>query len=698
MSIQAAKGVVGALACAGLLGFLLQLPDARAATIRQLVEVVDINNVSISPDGTLVVFRTEQASIERNTYRTVWYVQPIDGASPPRRLGEGGDVLPDGGGSTRPEKVQWSPDSKWTFFRAVNDGRIDLWRAAVDGSRTEQITFETANVKTFLISDDGATVLYSLGATHRAVVEAELAEYHDGIRIEPSVLLGDNLFRAGYHDGRPATQRFKPELGHSVPLLSDTPDRWKALDLRTGKAREVASDPRRSGLATIPDLPKVPGQVVQVAETSGGGKIAMLRMQPEKEGSPQRAVATIVVLPDPKSRRLIECTAGACEGVPITSIAWRPDSDELVFTVAERDGELQQSIFRWNTVSGDVTPVVRSHGQLAGGGRWAPEPCAVSAAALVCVASEAGAPPRLERIDLDSGTRTVRFAPNELLAQDMDTTVDLRFFGWSDTEGSRYTGQFYPAGTVDGRPPPLFVVYYRCSGFLRGSVGDEWPLATFARHGIAVLCINAAPYENDAVVRYQRGLNAVESAVEQLAAQGDVDPARVGMGGLSMGAEVTMWVATRSDLLRATSQSSPVLTPNGSLMMSLRGESEIARRQRFWQIGTSEETSERWRTLSPTYHLERIQAPSLMQMSEQEYRYALDYLVPLLHKQLADVYVFPDEPHQKYQPRHNLAVYQRNFDWFRFWLQGYEDPDPSKQEQYAHWRVMKLAVDNGNLD
>ncbi len=28
-------------------------------------------------------------------------------------------------------------------------------------------------------------------------------------------------------------------------------------------------------------------------------------------------------------------------------------------------------------------------------------------------------------------------------------------------------------------------------------------------------------------------------------------------------------------------------------------------------------------------------------------------------------------------------------DWFRFWLQGYEDPDPAKAEQYKRWRELR---------
>jgi hypothetical protein len=78
-------------------------------------------------------------------------------------------------------------------------------------------------------------------------------------------------------------------------------------------------------------------------------------------------------------------------------------------------------------------------------------------------------------------------------------------------------------------------------------------------------------------------------------------------------------------------------------------------------------------------------------MPEQEYVVALDYAIPLIRDQRADLYVFPDEPHQKFQPRHKLAAYQRNIDWFRFWLQGYENPAPSKKAQYARWRLMRSS-------
>jgi len=31
---------------------------------------------------------------------------------------------------------------------------------------------------------------------------------------------------------------------------------------------------------------------------------------------------------------------------------------------------------------------------------------------------------------------------------------------------------------------------------------------------------------------------------------------------------------------------------------------------------------------------------------------------------------------------------QRNLDWFLYWLQGREDSQPEKQEQYRRWKAM----------
>ena len=164
------------------------------------------------------------------------------------------------------------------------------------------------------------------------------------------------------------------------------------------------------------------------------------------------------------------------------------------------------------------------------------------------------------------------------------------------------------------------------------------------------------------------------------------------MGGLSFGSEVTMWVAMKSQLLAAASVSSVSMSPNYYLFGSLKGDLFTSGLKEFWGLGSLEETPARWHAMSPAYNLDRVSAPILFQMPEQEYMQATDYLIPMIRKNMAELYVFPNESHQKFQPKHKLAVYARNVDWFRFWLQGYEDPNPIKKQQYAHWREMRDAV------
>jgi hypothetical protein len=36
-----------------------------------------------------------------------------------------------------------------------------------------------------------------------------------------------------------------------------------------------------------------------------------------------------------------------------------------------------------------------------------------------------------------------------------------------------------------------------------------------------------------------------------------------------------------------------------------------------------------------------------------------------------------------------MASQQGDVDWFDFWLNGHEDPDPTKADQYIRWRELR---------
>ena len=674
-----------------LLALCLMLASSLAARAapspKMLVETIDLASPAISPDGLSVAFRQDQASVDQNRYEVGWYIQPLDGSRTPLRVADAGDPLRYVSGPSLNEPPKWSADGRWIYYRALIDGAVQVWRAASDGSRAEAVTQDAADVENFALSADGRRLFYTAGAPRERIERAEQEEADRGILIDRTVSLDQGLFRSGYINGRLADERLTGQWMDVGGLLAGQPRRQIVVDLASRASHDASDDERAAFAGQMP--------ITVIKASTAPTNQYDLRVRSDLDGSiayvEQVGLYKVPhVAKTASAATSIACDAKPCQKAMVTGMAWRPGHDEVVFTTRERETG-SQSLYAWDVASGAVRLVASAPGLVGGGRGLAPgETCSVSDQAAACVMASADVPPHLERIDLQTGRRLDLYDPNASLVAARGPRA--QFLSWADEKGRLFTGQYFPpdAGTVSG-PAPLFITYYSCNGYLRGGMGEEWPLASLAGAGIAALCIQAPPMDGtDQVGSYETALSGTERIVAVLKARRLVDPTKVGLGGLSFGSEVVMWVMMHSNVLAAASVATPTLTPSYYLMHELQGANFKSTLMKSWGLAAPSETPETWKRLSPVFNIGQMQAPLLMQMSEQEYLNALDYYVPLAQSPTpVELYVFPNEPHLPTMPRHLLAANERNLDWFRFWLQGYVDPDPAKAEQYARWQAMK---------
>lgn len=643
-------------------------PAAASPTLRELVELSDLSSQAVSPDGRWVAFRQDRADLQTNRLVLSWWIVPADGGAPARRIGDGGTALWNAAGWVTTEAPQWSPDGRWIYYRALIDGSVAVWRAAADGSGAEALTQDEADVESFTLEGD-TRLAYVSRASREAVQRAEARAYDEGVLLDATVDPAQNLFSALEINGRLASQRLAGPWFGRGGLLADQPPRRAVLDLKTKAVLSASPVVEPPAARPGPNDPYVVGSEAGDAR----GRVDLSTT----------ATTTRVRVVRPTGE-ILECLDPACAQDRIAAAAWLPGRQAVLLTTSDR--ARAQTLRLWELQTGKVRTVAQEDGSFQGGAVQNSN-CAPATAFVVCVVSGPLAPPRLERIDLATGARRRLAAPNRDLPAAQD--LEVRRIDWTDETGQVFAARLLTAKGLKPRAP-LFITYYNCRGYLRGATGDEWPLAPLAAAGVATLCINMARPAGDApdsVAEYETALRAVRSIIDRLDREGVIDRRKVGMGGLSFGSEVAFWVAMKSDLLAAISTASVQIEPTYYWLNGLKGRDVHDTLRLVWGLGAPDQDPERWRQITPAANVANIKAPVLMQMPEQEYRASIELIARLSTSSTpSEVRVFANEPHILIQPRHRLAAYGRNLDWFRFWLQGYEDPNPAKLSQYRRWR------------
>jgi len=98
-----------------------------------------------------------------------------------------------------------------------------------------------------------------------------------------------------------------------------------------------------------------------------------------------------------------------------------------------------------------------------------------------------------------------------------------------------------------------------------------------------------------------------------------------------------------------------------------------------------------WLKRAPAFNLDKVAAPlQIVAEGRESVLFMWEaYAALWFQKKPVDLLVLNLDEHILTNPASRLASQGGSVDWFRFWLQDYEDPDPGKTQQYRRWEELR---------
>jgi len=649
--------------------------EPRPVTSMDLLEIRDEKGVSISPDGKYVAFVVGQAVYETNSYRSGLYIVGTAPGSAPVCLGTAGAPRWDPINQWLPEPPQWSPDSKHITRLAKMDKAASwqVWQWDLDRDYPIQLTKVPGDVQSYQWTPVGDKIIVMLDKPRDPAEIQRL--YEDGI----------------LYDGQFNASRDRPVVNEALATKAHETETW-VHDVTTGKEGKQTKAEAESVGRWVSDI----GEAYYDGTTGFvGHHLLDAKVSPDGQRVAYRTIDDSLGRPKVINKLFSKPARG---GTPV-SVApgvyfvadywWAADSSRIYYAQDIGDGR-PDKFMTVPAKGGTAKQVFGSSDSLYS--------CAPDKGFqyMACAGESRATPAKVVLVDLAAGTVQTLVDLNPEIAN-LELGSIIRLDG-VNKYGDRWWGDLVqPLNYKPGKKYPLIVTTYRTREFPRGASGDENPIQVYAAHGFAVLSFDfgCRDYDNKPG-DFQRYLSWYESvdasigmAIQEASEMNVVDTTRVGLTGYSRGTEIVAYEITHRKLFQAVSGAAGDSGPYFYYMAPRRVQEEVFSRDGVggWPEGKSKAN---WRQLASYLNAERIDVPVLNNDPDSEFLADLALYTSLreLGKPV-ELFVYPNELHVVNQAKHRYQIYERNLDWFRFWLKSEESPDPAKSEQYRRWRQLR---------
>jgi dipeptidyl aminopeptidase/acylaminoacyl peptidase len=628
---------------------------ASSGTVRegQMVEAQDLLNLgeigsagssaapfSLSPDGRKIAVAVRQAVPASNGYCTriivvdteknrTRQIAQIDGSVILRR-GDTGPLTDFSPGVPETLVPKWSPDGKAIAYLEKRAGVVQIMLNTLGGEESRQISASAVDIGDFEWRAN--KIIYSSRPQSEEATAAVSREGRSGYRYD---------------------ERWAP-IWQSRPFPAATPTRFHSIDPLTGDTNPV-------------DVDALPRDNARIA-VNGGNMANIVPRDTTFLNSPDE----IRIALEGSAERI--CSTAVCEGA--SRIWWKPGGPEAYFLRRAGWGKSLTQIVRIDTRSMQTKILLQTEDNIGG--------CKAAPAALVCAIDGPLQPVRVETIDYANGKRRTLFDPNPGwagLRKGKTRLLHLR-----TGRGGETFGRLVLPPDFDGKKKlPLVIVGYNARGFLKGGSGDLFPILPMASEGLAVFVYSLPPYvgyetpvrdQAEADRKAYTGLlelksvvSAINDGIDLLVRDDLVDRDRVGLTGFSAGVMAAAHALRDGARFKAVSLSACCSDPFIREVIVGPHLGKLASDMGLPRLRYGEPAGEEDYGLAAV--AARIEAPILIQAGDREYLMALEGEAAFrrLGKPF-ELYVYPDEYHNLWQPAHRQAAYARNIAWFDHYLLG----------------------------
>lgn len=303
------------------------------------------------------------------------------------------------------------------------------------------------------------------------------------------------------------------------------------------------------------------------------------------------------------------------------------------------------------------------------------------------------APLIVARVGADE--RTI-YDPNPQLADiAMATVEDYR---WRTPDGVEWSGALVkPPEFKPGVRAPLVVQTHnldRTRFLADGPSAAGFAARPLAARGILVLQVDEPGTGAGTPKESPAGAAGYRAAIAQLAAEGLVDPKRVGITTWShMGPYAMQGLVEDPGQYAAAIFADAAYNGYGEYLMNIDYLGSNREAMFRAQVGPKPFGSglDVWVKTSAGFQTDRVCAPMFWQIygaSTMIYAWS-SYAALRAQDKPVDLLYFRTADHSLLKPPQRVVGQGMSVDWYDYWLNGHKDPAPEKAAQYARWDMLK---------